>query len=219
MEERIRQMKKQLVMVCLFVLAVFLLPVHALGESPFFTEDITLVPAADKGESQYLFLYTGTDEGWSRSNKVSLDINCGIMNVKTVRNGHESKELYYAYPPMEVRVWRWESAGQQWIREQKFDIYSDSGETITFAADNAVYCLHLYFWKPDTVVKSYHENHEFYYHDDSFLPCIHKTGVVTFGDVVGGYWASGIGEPVVTVSAGETVVFHQGNPTPLMPKE
>lgn len=208
-------MKRLLAMVCLVVMMASLLPLHTLAESPFFTDDVVLCPEADAGVSRYVFLYTGTDEDWfGSSNSVELDIERGYIYIETERKGNTSRECYSCYPPMEVYVWRWDSPMQQWVEEQNFDIYSDSGETIEFEAENAVYCLQLYFWNPDTVVKSYDENKEFYMYTG-----IHKTAAAHFGeDVVGGYWSES-SLPVVTVSAGDTVTFHRGNPTPVTPQE
>ena len=207
-------MKKWMATLCLFVMMATVLPVNVMAESPFFTDDIVLAPEAEEGVSRYVFLYTGVSDGWFHSNKVKLDIERGYINIIKERKGNTSRDLYTAYPAMEAKVWRWDVSQQQWVKEQNFDIYSDNEETIEFEAENAVYCLQLYFWNPDTVVKSYDKNKEFYMYTG-----IHKTGSAKFGeDVVGGYWSES-GLPVVTVSAGDTVIFHDGNPTPFIPKD
>ena len=209
-------MKRLLAMVCLVVMMASLLPLYALAESPFFTDDVVLCPEADAGVSRYVFLYTGEDEGWfGSSNSVELDIERGYIYVYTDEtfNFQQEWELYSAYPSMEARVWRWDSSQQQWVREQKFDIYSENDATVEFAEENAVYCLHLYFWNPVTVVKSYDKNWEFYMYTG-----IHKTKCLARGDVVGGHWSEN-DLPQVTISAGDTVIFHEGNPTPVMPAE
>ena len=205
-------MKRWLVLICLFVMAVSVLPMHVRAESPFFTDDITLTPDPLEGVSEYIFLYTGENKGLFDSNKVEIDIERGYMHVLT-KDNNLSWTDHSAYPPMEVRVWRWDMNMQQWLMEQHFDIYSSSGETVKFKEDQGVYCLQLYFWRPLTVAKSYHENREFYMYTG-----FHKTSLGVVDDILDAQWSQQY-PPSVTVSAGDTVIFHHGNPTPVLPHE
>lgn len=154
-------MKKWLA-ICLAALTVLLLPMSALAQSDLYTDQLTLIPDYDQGCHRHIFVRTGS--GFFASNEVELDIRKGSMEVDTYyKNSPADTTAVQCYPPMQVRVWRWVSPAHIWVLEQNFNIYDDDGETVDLKDDDAVYCVHLYFWRPTTAAKSYHEHENFYF--------------------------------------------------------
>ena len=155
-------LKKVLALFCLLALAVSVLPCAALADSGLYTNSVVVQPEVDAGVSRYIFARTGS--GWFAGNEVDLQIDAGLMSMEGRPYGTYSTmdQALYCYPPMEVKVWRWESASACWVMEQNYDIYSERKATIELQEDDHSYCIQLYFWNPLTVARSYHTNKEFF---------------------------------------------------------
>lgn len=203
-------LKKWIAVLCLLALSVAGLST-AMADSGLYADSVVMQPLRDQGVSRYVFARTGS--GWFADNEVDLEIEAGLM----VMTGHlphssgTSDDALYCYPPMEVKVWRWDSGAARWVMEQNYDIYSERSATIKLQEDNQIYCVQLYFWNPLTVAISYDNNEEFFYPSPwlmrgcSVIPETAEWGVRK--------------EPTVTATPGSDTIFYRNNPMPWLPQE
>lgn len=211
-------MKKWLAVLCLAVFA--LAPVHGLAADELYTNEVTVYALPDEGVSQYVFARTGS--GWFASNEVELDFRAGNL---VVERGYEgtlsgtspvvSTETHTVFAAVEAKIWRWVPGQQQWVMEQNYDIYNEDEHTVELKEDDTTYCVQLYFWRPDTVARSYDKNKEFYWVEKTF-------GFLSSGTnpypVQGGYWEAAALPGVIAVPGDDTLMFIN-NPLPFLPTE
>lgn len=152
--------RKFIALLCLLAVTASL-PFGALADDRYI-DTVVVGPDANAGVSRYIFARTGS--GWFAENEVDLQIDAGLMSMEGRPSGisHTMDSALYCFPPMEVKVWRWDAPSGRWVMEQNYDIYSERKATIKLEEDDRTYCIQLYFWNPLTVARSYHENKEFF---------------------------------------------------------
>lgn len=154
-------MRKLRVFVCLCLIAALLLPVCAMAQVQMLSDAATtMYPLPEEGISHFVFAYTGG--GWFPENELYLEFTQGVMLYNSGR-GTSFTESGWAYPAVEVKVWRWNHDTMRWEMEnESYDVYNKKKNTVKLEEKESIYCVQLYFWNPDTVAKSYVEHGEFY---------------------------------------------------------
>lgn len=179
------------------------MPLGALADDRY-TDSVVVEPEEDAGVSRYVFARTGT--GWFAENEVDLKIEAGLMSMEGYPSGisHMMDQALYCFPPMEVKVWRWEPDIMQWVLEQNYDIYSERTATVKLEEDDHSYCIQLYFWNPLTVAQSYHKNEKFFNPSPLWMRgCMFKPETA--------HWVSSI-MPAVTATPGDDTRLFRSNP-------
>lgn len=206
-------LKRWIALLCLLSLTLTCLPCAALATSDLYTDSMVLQPLPDQGVSHYIFVCTGDNSGWFSSNKVELEISAGMIDVERLSKPGTTyrEEAYYAYPPFEVKIWRWDIPNSMWVLETKYDVYNEDDATIKLEENRQYYCIQLYFWNPDTVAKSYHKNENFFNPSPIF-----KHGASFEPDV--GHWVQHH-LPKVTVTPDDEAIMYTFNPMGVYPQE
>ncbi len=212
--EEEKKMKKFRVFVCLWMIAAFLLPVCATAQVQLLSDaSTTMYPLPEEGISHFVFAYTGG--GWFPENELKLEFTQGML-VYNKERGRDFTEAGWAYPAVEIKVWRWNHDTMRWEQEnEKYDIYNKRKNTVKLEEKESIYCVQMYFWNPDTVAKSYYEHGEFYLVSD-FLDNFDLNPLV-YAPTEGKWDKKHM--PSVTVTTGDDTQLFTENPYSFLPNE
>ena len=205
-------LKRWIALLCLLSLSLTCLPCAALATSDLYTDSIVLQPLPDQGVSHYSFVCTGDKSGWFSSNKVELEIKAGRISVEAKYKDAYKDGAYYAYPPMEATIWRWDIPSRAWVEEDNYDIYNEHSKTIKLKEDHTYYCIQLYFWRPVTVADSYSKHRNLYTYSGAPIS-VGKAFTVTDA-----HW-SDREMPTVTVTPDDEAIMYTFNPMGVYPQE